>query len=227
MSRIWVTRAAPGAQVTAARLRALGHVAIVAPVLEVRGLDTPLDLAGVRALAFTSANGVRAFAARSNDRDLRVFAVGAATAAAAKAERFRTILSTEGDVEALATAIATRKRELDGLVLHPGAAEPAGDLTGALARAGVLARALALYETVPAQLAPEVFEAIPTMDGVLVHSPSAGRRLADILAGVDAPGLTAYCLSPQVSATLAGLPAVAVKAATLPNEDALLSLIAP
>ena len=66
--RIWITRAQPGAEVTAERVRALGHEAIVAPLLAVRVLpDVTVDLAGVSALAFTSANGVRAVADASGD----------------------------------------------------------------------------------------------------------------------------------------------------------------
>ena len=42
------------------------------------------------------------------------------------------MLSADGDVDALAEGIAMRRSELKGAVLHPGAAEPAGDLAGAL-----------------------------------------------------------------------------------------------
>ena len=63
--RIWITRAQPAADVTAERVRALGHEAMVAPLLAVRPVEPePIDLEGVAALAFTSANGVRAFAER-------------------------------------------------------------------------------------------------------------------------------------------------------------------
>ena len=84
--RIWITRAQPGADATAERVRALGHEAIVAPLLAVRALDdVHVDLNGVAALAFTSANGVRAFSDICGERSLRVFAGGAATAQAARA----------------------------------------------------------------------------------------------------------------------------------------------
>src|SRR5215831_10658881 len=139
--RIWITRAQPGADATAERVRALGHEAIVAPLLAVKPLnDVDVDLRGVAALAFTSANGVRAFADLSGERSLRVFAVGAATAQAARAAGFKLVLSADGDVDALAEGIAKRRFELRGAVLHPGAAEPAGDLVGALATHGVPAR---------------------------------------------------------------------------------------
>ena len=61
--KIWITRAEPGAEATAARVRERGHTPLVAPLLAVRMVEDPqIDLSGVRALAFTSANGLRAFA---------------------------------------------------------------------------------------------------------------------------------------------------------------------
>ena len=151
--KIWITRAQPAAEATAERVRALGHEALVAPLLAVRALeDAQIDLGGVAALAFTSANGVRAFADLSPERALRVFAVGAATAQAARAAGFKLVLSADGDVEALAEGIGQRRTELRGAVLHPGAAELAGDLMGALERQGVTARQVTLYETLPVKL---------------------------------------------------------------------------
>jgi len=132
--RVWITRAEPGASATAERVAALGHMPVVAPLMRIDPVEAPqVDLRGVVALAFTSANGVRAFAAAEPSRNLKVFAVGAGTAAAVKAAGFRQVLSADGDVAALAQRIAARKLELgDGAVLHPGAAEPAGDLVGDL-----------------------------------------------------------------------------------------------
>ena len=61
--RVWVTRAQPQAEATAARLRAMGLEAVVAPVLETRPIvGARIELTGVDALAFTSAAGVAAFA---------------------------------------------------------------------------------------------------------------------------------------------------------------------
>jgi uroporphyrinogen-III synthase len=223
---VWVTRASPGAEETAARLEALGIEPLVAPLLEVRALPVgEIDLAGVGAIAFTSANGVRAFAERSAERDIKVFAVGDATAAAAKAARFRTVLSTQGAVDALAAGIAARKRELGGVVLHPGAAEPAGNLNGALERRGVETRSVALYESVPAELAAAVLARIPRLHAVLVHSPKAARALAAILTAAPAPGLRVYCLSRAVARPLARIPLAELRAASSPTEEALLKLI--
>ncbi len=224
--RIWITRAQPGAESTAERVRALGHEAVVAPLLAVRGIpNVHIDLAGVAALAFTSANGARAFAEACGERNLKVFAVGAATAAAARAAGFRSVLSADGDVEALAEGIAARKTELRGAVLHPGAAEPAGDLAGALEAHGVEARRVVLYETAPVILAAAEAEALARSDAALVHSPRAAQLLAKLLKAYPAPQMRVLGLSRAVVKPLARTPLAARSCPPFPLEAALLNLI--
>lgn len=224
--RIWITRSQPGADATAERVRAMGHEAIVAPLLSVRPVeDAQIDLKGVSALAFTSANGVRAFAELCGERDLRVFAVGAATAQAARNAGFKTVLSADGDVEALAEGIAARRNQLRGAVLHPGAAEPAGDLAGALEKHGVTARRAILYETGPVKLSPAQAEALVRADAALLHSPRAAKVLAQVLKAHPAPQLRALGLSKAVMKPLARTPIAAKAFPPFPLEAALLNLI--
>ena len=223
---IWITRAQPGAAATAERVRALGHDPVVAPLLTVRPLaDVAVDLHGVAALAFTSANGVRAFADASGERGLKVFAVGAATALAARAVGFKSVLSADGDVMALAEGIAARRSELRGAVLHPGAAEPAGDLCGALASQGVEARALILYETIPGHPDEAAAPEIARCDAVLLHSPSASKALARYLKAHPAPNLRALGLSKAVLSPLSRTPLAQRAFPPMPLEAALLNLI--
>lgn len=223
---IWVTRSEPGASATAERLTAMGYEPLVSPLLTLKPVEgARLDLDGVAAIAFTSANAVRAFAEKSHERAFKVFAVGAATAEAARKARFATVLSTDGDVKALAAGIATRKRDLKGVVLHPGAAEPAGDLPGALAAHGLEVRSVALYESVPAEVPQTVIDALPRLYGVLLHSPKAARELAKLLRKTPSPALRAWCLSKAVARPLAKIQLALLAAAPLANDDSLLNLI--
>ena len=224
--KIWITRAQPGAEATAARVRALGHAPFVAPLLAVRMVEDPqIDLEGVKALAFTSANGLRAFAQACADRSLQVFAVGAATAQAAREVGFRRVLSADGDVAALAEGIAARRNEIGGAVLHPGAAELAGDLAGALARAGVEVRALTLYDTAPTALGPDQVAGLGEVDVALVHSAKGAQALAAVLAVHPQPRLKVLGLSKAVLAPLADTPLAGLTSAPFPLEAALLNLI--
>lgn len=224
--KVWITRAQPGADATAARVASLGHVPLVAPLLRVEALrDVAVDLDGVGALAFTSANGVRAFADLSPVRDLAVYAVGQATAKAARDVGFRRVLSTDGDVAALAQGIAARRTEIRGAVLHPSAEEPAGDLAGALAEWNVPVRRLVVYATRPSPVDEAIAAAVAQADVALVHSPRGAQALAEVLAQHPSPSLRVAGLSRAVLEPLAETPLGAKVFAPLPLEAALLNLI--
>lgn len=112
-----MTRAQPGADATAERLRERGLVALVEPLFALVSLPAtpPEDFA---ALAFTSANGVRAFAALSAARDRPAFCVGDATAAAAKAVGYLDVRSAGGDVDALLALLLAAPAT--GTIVHAG-----------------------------------------------------------------------------------------------------------
>lgn len=220
--RVWITRAEPGAARTAARLRDIGLEPIVAPLLVVEPLTPALpDLTTFTALAFTSPNGVAAFAALTPRRTHPVFAVGDATAHAASAAGFPDVRSAEGDLTALARLIAESLS--DAAVLIPQAETPAGDMAAALTRAGarrVVAHPLPIYRTNPtAQPAPAAF------DAVLIHSPRAAKLLADRHAAA-LQGAMIACISPAAAAPLVAL-GLHPLVATSPNEAALLAIFNP
>src|SRR5438128_1763386 len=82
--RALVTRPREEAESLAAALAARGVDAVLEPMMEVhyRATAAP-DLAGVQALLCTSANGARALARSTKERDLLLLAVGDATASRA------------------------------------------------------------------------------------------------------------------------------------------------
>jgi uroporphyrinogen-III synthase len=217
-ARLWVTRARPGADATAARLTAMGFTPVVAPVLEIRAKrGAAIDLKGVDALAFTSAAGVSAFASLCEARTLMVFAVGDATAEAARAAGFADVRSAAGDALALVEEIASTD-PLPARVLNPSAAEPAADLAARLAERGVSARSVAVYESWEADAAPPP----PDLDGVLIHSAKAGQAVARRLSGRE---VSAMAVSLAAAAPLAGLGFRRIGVAAAPNEAALLELL--
>ena len=229
--RIWVTRTSPDAEATAERLRALGHAPLVAPVLELRPIGGPgPSLDGIGALAFTSRNGVTAFAAVCTERSLPVFAVGAATARAARAAGFAAVHAADGDVGTLAALIVERRDGFSGVLLHPGAHELAADLSGALLAHDIAARAHAVYRTDPARLPLAVTAALAAqpmeLDAILVHSPRAAQCLAGVADLQRAAQLIdAYCISAAAAAPLWSLSLRSVAVAPHPDETALLNLL--
>jgi uroporphyrinogen-III synthase len=223
-ARIWVTRAQPGADATAQRLRALGFAPVVAPVLETAPrADAVIDLTGVVALAFTSAAALAAFAALCPAREATVFTVGDATAEAARAAGFTDVRSADGDALALAGLIATASAgQPSGLVLCPTAAEPAADLPALLAARGVQAGAVVVYKSVQTAPAPTPAD----LAAVLVHSPKAARIIAARLDPAQSAGMTLVAISQAAAAPLAALPFADRRIAPRPSEAALLALLA-
>jgi uroporphyrinogen-III synthase len=227
---VWVTRAHPGAEATAARLRAMALEPLVAPLLEVRvTAEVAPDVSGVGSLAFSSANGVAAFARLSPARDLPVYAVGDATAEAARRAGFGAVRSADGDVAALARLILADPARPAGDVLHLCPAEPAGDLVGTLAAAGVQARRAALYATLAVETLPAPVAAVGRagrLGAVLVHSPKAAKALT-ALAQADAwlTGLRGCCLSEACAGPLRAAGFAALRVAPSPREEALLMLL--
>ena len=217
--RIWVTRARPEAEATAERLLTLGFEPVVEPVLETQTVGGAPDFEGVGALAFTSRNGVRAFAALTSERHLPVFAVGDATAEAAREAGFDDVVSASGDVEALAGLIADQRQGLEGRLLYASPEKPAADLVGALESRGVEARSQIVYRTVTAGFAlpPDIFV-------VLVHSAKAARRLAAHPAMThDENDMAAICISPAAAQPLQDSGFLEVMIASAPNEAAMLT----
>lgn len=80
---------------------------VIAPLMQTRWLQAPLDLAGCDGLVFTSETAVRAFARLTDRRDLPAWCVGIRTADAAATAGFRAITGP-GDALGLASLLADR-----------------------------------------------------------------------------------------------------------------------
>jgi uroporphyrinogen-III synthase len=112
----------------------------------------PAALPAFDALAFTSANGVRAFARLSERRDVPVFCVGGRTTEAARDAGFANAVSADGDVAALIDLIESRTLTSVRL-LHSGNETSRGDLAGTLTSRGRTAAFVPTYRAVPIQRA--------------------------------------------------------------------------
>lgn len=239
--RALVTRPEDDAAPLAAALAERGIDVTVEPLLAIRPIpDADIDLDGVQALLFTSANGVRSFAELAGTRDLvgwqelPVFAVGNATAEASRSAGFTRVESAAGDVAALARLVAERLDPQAGALFHAAGSAVAGDLAGLLEQAGFTLRRAMLYEAKPADhLSPATVTNLANgwFDLVLFFSP---RTAATFVALARAAGdgvvagcgrAAALCLSPAVAAAAGELTWREVQAAQRPELPALLDLI--
>jgi uroporphyrinogen-III synthase len=240
--RALVTRPRAEAAELSAALARRGIEAVIEPLLEIRLLGLPVPaLAGVQAVLCTSANGVRALAAGTPERRLRLFAVGDATAARARAEGFDQIESAGGDVGELARLVRRRLKPADGRLLHVAGTAVAGDLAGDLEAAGFAIERAVLYEAQAASALSSTTIGALTDGGIslaLFFSPRTAAifaRLA-IAAGIAdrLGGVMALSISPAADSALTRLNfrerAVAsapTQAALLDRVDALFATAAP
>lgn len=188
------------------------------PLLAIRPLSPALpDLEGFAALAFTSRNGVSAFGALTPRRDLRVFAVGEATAQAAREAGFSDVLSADGAVDDLVALIA-REMQADDRLLAPVARQPAADLA-ALLYGRVQVETLAVYEAVETGVA-----APDNVAAILIHSPRAALALATRGAeAIDQRRVVA--ISAQAAAPLKGPQIADLRIANHPSDAAMLEAL--
>ncbi len=225
-----VTRPEPDAGVFADACRDKGLDAVVSPLMRVRfrnRVSLPTSLHG---LAFTSANGVRAFAAASTLRDVPVFCVGEASAAVAEEHGFADVTGSGGDVGALAATIASAAG-LTGPVIHIAGSERAGDLLSLLQERGVAAERIVAYDADAVDaLPPLAVEALRRgAADVALFSPRTARLFVQL---VDRAGLTpalrrcrAVCLSQAVADHAANARWGAVAVAQARNAGAMIDLL--
>jgi len=231
--RLLLTRPQEDARPLADALTARGHEVVPEPLLQIRWHDdAPIDLDGVQAVLLTSANGARALARRTAARDLVVFAVGDATARAAREAGFTDVASADGDVDTLAALVQRRLDPRAGPLLHVCASAVAGDLAGTLDHAGFEVRRAVLYEAEPAQaFSPAGRAAIAEagLDGVLLFSPRTAAIFVRLIQAERLDNccrrLTMFALSAAVAEAAAALPWGGRRVAAKPRQDALLALL--
>ncbi|MFQ5955741.1 MAG: uroporphyrinogen-III synthase [Kiloniellales bacterium] len=241
--RALITRPEEDAAPLAAALGRRGIDCLIEPMLRIVPVAAPsLDLTGVQALVITSANGARAFAAASPRRDLPVYAVGDASAAAARGLGFARVESAAGDVAALAAVGRRRADPAAGPLMPPVGRVSAGDLAGRLGALGFTLRRSVLYEAKPAQGFSATLEAalrrLVAGDGdapaaglrwVMFFSPRSAAVFVGLAraAGLMAAGrrLKALCLSRNVAEAAAAIDWRTIAVAVRPEQEALLALI--
>jgi uroporphyrinogen-III synthase len=233
--RLLITRPKDDATAFAATLKTLGHEVVVAPLMQVEIHEgPPLALGGMQGVIATSANGVRAFALRSDKRDIPLYAVGPQTAEAATQAGFQFVYSAEGDAAALAEAVSGWAKPDKGGLLHAAGAETAGRLRQALQAKGFAVTVETLYEAIPvAELPQNLSDALraDSLDAALLFSPRSAKLFAGLVtkAGLteSCARLQCFCISAATASALGDLTFRQVSVAGAPNQEAMLALVTP
>jgi len=230
MSTILVTRPKLEAKTTIAKLEAMGHRVISAPMIEIKRISFELPDED-RSLIISSRNGARLGLANVQNKDRPIFAVGEQTANEARKLGFTNITVGPGTarqlVPILLEAGITDKRKyshLCGSIISYNVAD-------ALSAEGFDAENIITYQSNKVtSLSPEVQDALDAgeIDIALFYSPRTATTFEETTAEMGRSDwltkMEAIGLSPRVAQELIG-PWRSVRYAIIPTEKAILSLI--
>ncbi|MET0546500.1 MAG: uroporphyrinogen-III synthase [Caulobacterales bacterium] len=231
---VLVTRSAPGSDKTLKLLRARGIDAVASPVLVIEETLPPEpDWRGVQALLVTSAAGAKGGAHFSGGKSIPALAVGAETARALREGGFSTVISADGDADALAALALAWFRPDAGKVVHVRGAVVAADLAAILAKAGFATDSVVVYRAEEAaSLSDAAQDGLRSgaIDMVLAHSQAGAAAFVRLAAAAGLSqclqNTTAIALSARTAAALDPAAWREIRIAPAPNEEALLALIA-
>ena len=212
---------AQGARFAAACATRLGPVeTILAPVLDIVPRPGGIRLEGVRGLIFTSENGVRAFVAVCDRRDLPAWCVGARTGARARASGMAA-RAAAGDAASLTARLQAEAPRTP--LLHLRGAHAAADIAAQLTAAGLPTRAAIAYDQLARPLTAPARAALAGVRPVMapVFSPRSAALLADAAAAATAP-LHPVAISPAAAREWrARRPQDPIRVADRPDADAM------
>jgi uroporphyrinogen-III synthase len=216
MRRLVILRPEPGASASVERAAAVGLEAVAMPLFKVEAVDWEApEPGGFDALLLTSANAVRhGGPGLARLRGLPAYAVGEATAAAAREAGFEVAASGEGGVERLLASVPPELRLLHLCGEHRAVPDAERAITE-----------VPVYRAVELP-APDGFRGIEGQV-VAVHSPRAGQRLAELAdgAGIDRRSVQIAAIS-EAAASAAGSGWNRCEAASTPVDEHLLALAA-
>lgn len=231
MKQVLITRPEPGASQTAARLSALGFFPIVAPVLAIEPVPGRIRLpAGLAATVLTSGNAVAGVPSACHA--LPAFAVGAATAAKARAAGFASVVDADADASVLPDLVARTIGAGGQTLFLPTAAGQGTALAAALRGKGYrILRRVVYRATVVSELPAAATEALRArrVDSVLFFSSETARGFVRLVqaAGLhdSVVGVDAVAISTRTEVALRPLPWRDIRVASRPNQDAMLVLL--
>lgn len=216
-----VLRPRPGADATAARATGMGLDTVVAPIFRYAAVPWQPPVAGHDALMLTSAAAARLGGpGLARYHGLPLFAVGSATAAAARAAGFRDVRAGQADAAALLGQIAAAGF---ARVLHlAGRDFRAVDLPGLRIDRQIV------YAADPVDgLAPAAVGVLQSGAIALVHSPRAAAHFAGLAARAGlAPAAIAIAAISPAAAQAAGAGWAAIAIADTPSDAGILAAAA-
>lgn len=230
--RVLVLRPRAAAARTAARLAALGHEAIIAPLLQPRPTGAPPPVGPFDGLIATSAQAFAAGVALPDPGAAPLYAVGANTARAAQAAGFRHVALRAADAAALVDAILAAARK-PARLLYLAGRDRKPEIERRLRAAGHEIVALPVYEAIAVADLPEAAaQALRAgaADAALHFSRRSARVFCDLAAkaglAAQARALVHVAISRDAAAGLEPLAPPDLRVAANPRERDMLAALA-
>jgi uroporphyrinogen-III synthase len=222
--KLIVTRPMADAEALVPKLKALGHEALLCPLMEIRQRSgVTLPKTNLQAVCASSANGLNANLPWEQIIHLPFIAVGPQSAEAARQRGFTTVHIAEGgNLQSLAALIGNKLEPTKGAILYLSGVDVSGDLATLLQPKHIKVERLVVYEAIA--LEPLDLPAlIASADGVLLYSPRAARLWVQAVSNKPTQHLRHFCLSPHVAAQLPQSAAIWV--AEKPDESGMFALL--
>jgi uroporphyrinogen-III synthase len=232
---ILVMRPFPDNEATATALRGAGYGVLLSPALRFEPVSVPEDPdAHYDAVIVTSANALRGIEGQKLLARLsgtKVFAVGDATAQAARAFGFKDVESASGDAIALCELVEKRLRGA-GRICYLAGADLSRDMGTDLGTRGYSVTTLTTYRMTPLPHFSEAVEAAFAAGEVEAALHYSRRSARSFVGAVQAAGLEISalalpqcCISNTVAAVLREAGASRVLVAASPDENAIFEVL--
>ncbi len=219
-----ITRPEPSGAAFADRLRtgvAGGLEVIQSPIMRIERCGALPDMEGIKTLIFTSRHGVEAYAALGGPVDIPAYAVGEATAVAARGAGL-SVTVCDGDAASVLSRVLAD--DAAAPALHPHGEHMARDIAKDLTEAGIETHDVVLYRQVPVHLTDRAKAVLAGDRPVVVplFSPRSARLFFDG-AHVEAPLLVAAISEAAARAVPEGS-VRALEIASRPDQEAMVEV---
>lgn len=230
--RVLVTRPEADARRTAKRLKALGHEAVVDPLLKIEAVEFEPITGRYDGVVITSTNAIRVADEKTIAAllSLPLYAVGMQSGEAGREAGFRDVKAGGGDAAALA-AMLRKSLPAGARLLYLAGAARAQDLAALVKGAGIEIEMRVVYRAVPAERLGEntiAFLRGGKIGAVLHYSCRSAKNFALLTEKEkllpEARALRHLCISDAAAAPLQSAD-YRVEVAHEPSEDALFALL--
>ena len=199
---------------------------VYSPVVSIEPVAAHIDLHGITHLVFTSANGVKQFAALTQDRSIQALCVGKTTQQVALKTGLKAT-STGRTVADLLSWLEHHNASPVLNILYLRGEQVSFDLLPALRKSGIQTRETVLYRQKHQPLsetASRLLQEKPVVIPVFSANSATGLLKTGTLS--DAYQASLVCISPNVARRFADLSADRITVAKTPDRSGMISAVA-